>query len=90
MNSDPELCDRLFGKQIVSNFDYYDRIVPKTGCYERNDAIVEAILRRSHQDLIKFKEALIETNQKHVANYLYEGNSIKFHQNLTPGTRTLE
>ena len=73
MDSESGLCDLLFSKESVSKYDYHDRIMPRTGVYERNDAIVEAILRRGELDLINFKDALIETNQIHVAEYLYEG-----------------
>ena len=73
IDSKSGLCEWLLAKESVSKFDYHDRIMPAKGMYARNDAIVEAILRRSTQDLYSFKDALIETKQRHVAEYLFEG-----------------
>ena len=66
------LCGYLLSKRIVSEVDL-DRINSKTTCHDRNDEIIEAVLRRSGQDLANFKTVLIEDNQAHVASYLDEG-----------------
>ena len=76
------LCECLFAKQCVSKYDYRDRIMPVKGMYARNDAIVEAILRRSTYDLYSFRDALVDTNQSHLAQYLFEGTFIKIQSNL--------
>ena len=69
------LIDYMASFGVVSDVDV-DKIKSKKTSCKQNAAIVDAVLRRSKQDFENFKTALKKTNQKHVAEYLVEGESI--------------
>ena len=69
------LIDYMVSFGVVSDVDV-DKIKSKKTSCKQNAAIVDAVLRRSEQDFENFKTALEKTNQKHVAEFLVEGENI--------------
>ena len=70
--NDEGLIAKLRTKRAISEIDRQD-ITQAIEDYKRNWNLIEAILRRSDYAFDCFEEALRETNQDHVANYLHEG-----------------
>lgn len=69
---DEELIAKLRTKSGISEIDRQD-ITQVSKEYERNWSLIEAILRRSDYAFHCLEQALRETLQYNVANYLQEG-----------------
>ena len=72
IRNDEELIAKLRAKRAISEIDRQN-ITHVSKEYKRNWNLLEAILRRSDYAFDCFDEALRETLQDNVANYLHEG-----------------
>lgn len=72
LNIDEELLSLLKGSRAISDTDY-DEIDAQKTSHKRSYKLVCAVMRRSNESYNLLKQALIDTNQNHLAAYLDEG-----------------